>query len=372
LAGDPAHWPVKAVGYEEAAEKRRFETRDIAVRLGAVSPDRLFLNGFPARNPIAAFNPSILLDEEEGEVQAYIRILVGYYKYVSAVAEARIPLSDLESGSVSMNYYSANIVLPPGSRYDLWGVEDPRAYTLNGLRLVTYTGRTVGYFNREGKERTLPVTAVETNRGWRRALVHRATPSLSRSVVSNKDAFIIDTGDALWLAHRPSLTDGSNPVLLSLLPRNLVLDVLEGAARGVDGRLPVEVHTRADWEVMRPISCESKIGWSAPPIHLGGRDYLFLLHGVGKPMAAYRVFAAIVELNREEGPIVKAVTPYYIMGPREQYETFGDRPYTVFPCGLAERDGRLLISYGAADYMAAFALIGKDRLLSALDEGRIF
>ena len=84
------------------------------------------------------------------------------------------------------------------------------------------------------------------------------------------------------------------------------------------------------------------------------------------------MFAAEVEFTPGEGPVVRAVTPRYIMAPREPYEVYGDRPYTVFPCGAARIDDKLLVSYGAADYMVAFALIDVDELLAEIDRGRIF
>ena len=363
-------WPSKSAGFDEAPKLRRYETRDIARRLGVISPDRLFLNGFPARNPIALFNPAMLLEREDDEdtIILYPRIIVGYYKYVSAIVEARIPLSDVLSGTVNINYYSSNFVIQPSSRYDLWGAEDPRAYTIGGERLITYTGRTISYFEPGGGDRTLPVTAVETEAGWKKIIVHRPTTGLSRRVISNKNAYMLEHNGEIYFFHRPTLSDGSSILLASRLPSETVRKLI--AEPPGDGE-PSEVYAERDCQIMPPASFEKKLGWTAPPIHLRGNEYLFLLHGVGRRMEVYRVFAAIIELDPKEGPRIKAVTPRYIMEPRESYETFGDRPYTVFPCGLARIEDSLLVAYGAADYMVAFALIPLDELLSELDEGRL-
>ncbi len=370
LANMSTAWPSKALGFDEAPSVRRYETRDIARRLGVVSPDRLFINGFPARNPIALFNPAMLLEREDDEntIVLFPRIIVGYYKYVSAIVEARIPLSDILSGSVSINYYSSTIVIQPSSRYDLWGAEDPRAYTIAGKRLITYTGRTISYFEPGGGDRTLPVTAVEAGEGWRKIIVHRPTTGLSRRVISNKNAYMLEHEGEIYFFHRPTLSDGSNILLASRLPNETVKKLIREPPEEEE---PREVYAERDCQIMPPASFEKKLGWTAPPIHLGGNDYLFLLHGVGRRMEVYRVFAAIIELDPSEGPRIKAVTPTYIMEPRESYETFGDRPYTVFPCGLVRIDDSLLIAYGAADYMVAFALIPLDELLHELDKGRL-
>ncbi|RUM47967.1 MAG: glycosidase, partial [Hyperthermus sp.] len=54
------------------------------------------------------------------------------------------------------------------------------------------------------------------------------------------------------------------------------------------------------------------------------------------------------------------------------YEIYGDRPYTIFPCGLWQLNGKeALITYGAADYMAGIGLLNIDELKGLLDKGLI-
>jgi len=59
------------------------------------------------------------------------------------------------------------------------------------------------------------------------------------------------------------------------------------------------------------------------------------------------------------------------MEPRESYEVYGDRPFTVFPCGMCRLDDKLLISYGAADSAAGIGEIDLIRLMEILDSNRI-
>ncbi len=346
-----------ATGGSEAPRLRTYESRDIARRLGTITPERLFLNGFPVRNPVAAFNPGMLVDG--GYVALYPRIIVGYYKYVSAVVEARISLGDVLDGSVSLNSYSSTLALTPSTKYDLWGVEDPRAYRLGDRHYITYTGRTLGYFNAGGTDRTLPITAIRLEGGWVKLVVHKPPEWLEGRVSNDKNAFIVDRDGGLLLFHRPQLLDGSRMLLASeiqLPPAGSLAEVRPGRS----------------WIVMEPAGFEVKIGWGPPPVRVRGRDYLFLLHGVGRELQAYRVFASLIELSPGEGPVVKAVSRRYLMEPRESYELYGDRPYTVFPCGLELTRWGLLVSYGAADYVVGFALLDLDEVLGELDRGRIY
>ncbi len=350
---------IKAHGLDEATKLRRFDTKDLARRLGAISPDRIFINGFPARSPAAAFNPGLGLDGDY--LVLYPRIVVGYYKYVSAIVEVRIPLSDVVSGTASANVYASNLAVLPSTEYDFWGAEDPRVYRINDLEVMTYTGRTSRYFSSE-IERTLPITAVRIDGVWRRVIVHKPPPGLG-SVKTDKNAFLVETGGSLFLFHRPE-TGKRYQMLASKLPYK-VLSLLELPPSEPDSAVPL-----TSWEVIQRAAFEEKIGWATPPIPM--RDGLLVfLHGVDNRINAYRVFATLIEAGKD-GIVLKAVTPRYIMAPRENYEVYGDRPLTIFPCGAVEIDEGILVSYGAADYMIGLALIDVDDLLSELDLGRIY
>ncbi len=61
------------------------------------------------------------------------------------------------------------------------------------------------------------------------------------------------------------------------------------------------------------------------------------------------------------------------MEPRTIYERIGDRPYTIFPCGLwPVNKEEYLISYGAADYTCGIGLLRLNDLQAELDKGRIY
>jgi len=332
---------------------RENRTVDIVKRLCVITASRVHLKRYPVDNPVTTFNPSIIL--ENHDLIIYGRIVLGYFTYASAVAEIYVPLKDVYTNTYS-GHYTAEITVYPDNKFDMWGVEDPRVYDLEGKRLMTYCGRTVNYFNPTVRtERTLPVTAVLENGKWRKLCVFRMPEELRGFVISDKDAFIMKTKDGYKLFHRLHMRDERFYLVISDIPKN-VLNLEEFTEINVDNTsLALET-----------AEFEEKLGWATPPVKIG-KEYLVLLHGVDSEMKCYRVFAALLN-NKAE---IVAITPHYIMEPKEKYEVYGDRPFTVFPCGIQLVDDKLLISYGAADSAIALGEIDLTELLSVLDSNRI-
>ena len=347
----------KIDGYDEVEKARIFEIKDIGKRLGVISPERLFINGFPIRNPIAAFNPSIVRVGDD--VFLYPRVIVGYYKYVSAIVEARLQLQDILSGQVNLDYYSSSLAILPSTIYDLWGAEDPRTYMLDGRITMTYTGRTISYFAKDSVDKTLPITAYKDKDRWVKWLIHKPREEESDNIINDKNSFILKYNNRIFFFHRPQDKHRKYYLVISELPEPDMSEEL------------VEVVPIRDWLAMPPASFEEKIGWGTPPLDVGGHKFLFILHGVGKRLQAYRAFAALIDLGGKE-PVLDSVTPYYIMAPREPYEIYGDRPHIIFPGGAVRIDDEILISYGAADYMIAFAKINYTELMQLLDKHRFY
>lgn len=356
----------KAIGFEEASLVRRFETRDIVRRLGVIAPNRVYMNNYPISNPIAVFNAAIAVSGDDAMI--FARVIIGYYLYVSAIIAIPVPLEDIYSSSVNVNYYSGQPVIYPSTRYDVWGTEDPRVYEIDGELFMTYTGRTVNYFNPSiRKERTLPVTAVRRRNYhvWEKLHAYVLPPELRRHLISDKDSFLVKMGSQYLLFHRPHMDDEVFYLAVSRVP----LRSLEG---GGGQRDPIEVIVEDTQWIAPPAPFEDKIGWATPPVKLSENRVVALVHGVDRELNVYRLYAMQLRLD-SEGMVVEAVTPTYIMEPKKLYEIFGDRPYTIFPCGLWQVDeSRLLITYGAGDFMVGIGEIDLDELLGLLDRGRIF
>ncbi|MCD6410977.1 MAG: glycosidase, partial [Thermoplasmata archaeon] len=280
-------------------------------------------------------------------VHIYGRMVLGYFTYASVISEITMPIGDLKKLKDS---YSAKIEIYPDNKFDLWGVEDPRIYVMDGKKFITYCGRTVNYFNQSiWRERTLPITAVYENGRWRKLSVFRMPQEIRGFVISDKDAFLVKSKNGLKLFHRLHLKDDNYYLVISD-----VRDTLEG-----NGLKEVEV--KNTYLLMEPAEFEEKLGWGTPPIELG-EEYLLLIHAVDREMKSYKVFAVLLNGDLE----LIAVTPYYIMEPKEIYEIYGDRPYTIFPCGAQVVDDKLIVSYGAGDIAMAFGEIDLDELISLL------
>lgn len=339
-----------AENVEELSKVRENYTIDIAKRLTVITADRIHLKRFPVSNAITAFNPALLIDDDE--VCIYPRIVVGYYVYASAIAEIRLSLEDIYLDSAS--HYSANLVLYPSNKFDIWGVEDPRAVVIDGNVFITYCGRTVAYFDPHIRvERTLPVTAIREKHGWKKICVHRFPHPLRNAIVSDKDAFLLKTDEGLKLFHRPHTREERFYLAIS--------DIDE-----LDYESFRESNIRDTVVVMTEANFEEKVGWGTPPVEVDN-EYLFLLHGLERESKAYKVFAITMNKNLE----VTAVTPHYIMEPREVYEIYGDRPFVVFPCGASVVDDSLIVSYGCADFAIGICEFDLSELMSVLDRSRI-
>ncbi|MHC1579640.1 MAG: glycoside hydrolase family 130 protein [Candidatus Alkanophagales archaeon] len=334
---------------KEVSGRRRYKTRDIVRRVGVITADCVRLRSHPISRPLTIFNPAAVV--EDGTLVLYARITVGYFKYASAVVELRLNLSDIYGREPPISV--ADIVVYPSNRFDMWGVEDPRVCEVGGRRLMTYCGRTSHYFSSERSEKVLPVTAVMGDKGWEKVCVFRMPEGLRPFVVSDKDAFIAEM-KALMLFHRLHMTDGSFYLVVSPIPERVL--TLEG----------FEVVSLVDTFVaFDAADFESKLGWGAPPVRVG-KEFLLLLHGVDLD-GCYRVFAVLMNENAE----ITAVTPEYIMEPQEPYEIYGDRPFTVFPCGAATLDDTLIVSYGAGDSVIGIGEIDLSELMAILDSNRL-
>ncbi|MHA1617551.1 MAG: glycosidase [Candidatus Njordarchaeales archaeon] len=337
---------------ERIISLRRNETKDIIRRIGIVTGDRLQLLNFPINRPTVAFNASILLNGDLVEV--FARIILGYYTYASAIVSFVIPLEEISD--ISKSVFNARIIISPDNKYDIWGTEDPRATQIGNRKVLTYTGRTVNYFDPSIRvERTLPIIAVK-NKGdsWKKLAVVRLR---EMKIVSDKDAFLVDIDGRLVLFHRPHTYDHTEEFLCT---------VTEVSETIIQGEKIKEFLVNGTKVVLKAAPFEEKIGWGTPPIKVG-KEYLLFLHGVDQETKEYKVFAVLINRNLE----IVAVTPYYVMKPKEPYEKYGDRPLVVFPCGAVKIDDKVLISYGAADIAIGFGEIDLSEIMSILDKNRI-
>ncbi len=325
--------------------KRKYEVNDIVKRKIVISPENVRVENFPIKKPAAIFNPSLFL--ENGEMKMYARIIVGYYKYISAVAEVK----------ESEFFSKGRIVIFPDTEFDAMGAEDPRVYEFQRKILMTYTGRTHRYFECDALGKAIPVTAQKAEEEWKKICAMKFKKEIRENlrITSNKNAFFAEIGKEARFFHRAHDENGNFYLLISEFEEDFP-----------SGDRIKEVCIINPRQILLQEKFEDKVGWCSPPLKIG-KEYLFFLHAMESKLKSYRIFALVMDENLR----VTAITPYYIMAPKEVYEIYGDRSLTIFPCGALRVDEKILISYGAADSFACIGEINLDELLAILEKNRI-
>jgi len=340
-----------------ASRARQRRTVDMARRLLFIKPDQVRLSRGPTSRVQAVFNPGM---EVRGDTAIiYPRFVVGYYLYVSGIGRIEIPLSSILSGEAPRELAVDPVILPD-LWIDFWGAEDPRLSTAFDRKFLTYTGRTVNYYQESSiVGKTVPVVAEEVGGSW----VKRGYISFPERylllVRSDKNAFIVDMDGEYVVFHRPHEVSGRFSLSVGRI----------GKVPDVPGITAITL--KETWRLMEPASHEEKLGWSAPITRIKRDSYLVLLHSVDSWDLAYRVSAAIIRYPRSEPPVIESVTPFYIMEPSTIEERYGDRPMVVYPCGAIVVDDEVIIAYGAGDMAIGLASIDLSRLLEVLDNNRI-
>ncbi len=97
-----------------------------------------------------------------------------------------------------------------------------------------------------------------------------------------------------------------------------------------------------------------KIG-AGPPPFLGGADWVLIYHGVERMDERWTYRVGIAALHRDAPQNVVRAWPEWVFGPQEPYEFDAKGQGIVFPTGLIERDGNLMMYYGAGDRSVGLA-----------------
>lgn len=104
-----------------------------------------------------------------------------------------------------------------------------------------------------------------------------------------------------------------------------------------------------------------KIGGGAPPLKTS-EGWLIIYHGKSTD-SVYSLFCLLLDLDEPSKVIRRASTP--LLTPTEPYETKGFFPNVVFSNGIAEKDGKIFVYYGAADESVCLALTDTHSLLES-------
>jgi predicted GH43/DUF377 family glycosyl hydrolase len=228
--------------------------------------------------------------------------------------------------------------LGPDSRYESFGIEDPRITLLDGTYWINYTavsehGIATGLastkdfktYERHGVMFPPPnrdVTIFPQKIDGRYMALHRPMPEgLGQS--------------AIWTA--------SSPDMLSWGDHRLVATAREGM-----------------WD-------DVKVGGGAVPfrVHVDKRDaWLAIYHGVGRNPPTYSLGALLLDLYDPSKVIARSREP--ILRPEAPYEKEGFFGSVVFTCGALNEGDLVRIYYGAADDATAVADLSLQEILAGL------
>ena len=327
--------------------RREFKTVDIVKRIKFIYPDNIVIENYP-RKPVAIFNPGVIL---EGDVlKVYPRIQFDYYNYVSCIGYFELELSELESKG-SEKSITCRVVIYPTLREEYLGCEDPRIQKIGNDYMMFYTG--VSLVNQPPYlpmvrsfiwvKSHLCVAISKDGIHWKKLGYVKIEGKVPPH---DKDGFVLYKGGRYVLFHRP------------------IIDFKYYCWRGI---LDLETLDSTDNSIVfTPTEHEQRVGWSTPPVETNG-DYIVLVHAKCIDQR-YRIFACLIDGKTLE---IEAITPYYIMEPRELPEILGDTVHVVFPCGAVRLDNYLVITYGAGDWCIGIGKIELSELLHHVDKGVI-
>jgi len=220
----------------------------------------------------------------------------------------------------------------PVNETERYGIEDARVTPLDGLYYINYTA-----VSPDSWATALAATA-DFKRLDRKGLIFHP---------ENKDVAIFPekVGGKYCALHRPNNSGfGKASIWYAESP-----DLLHW------GNHQCIVRPReTQWE-------SSKIGGGAPPLRTR-EGWLVIYHGKGD-QSVYSLFCLLLDLEQPWKVIRRASAP--LLTPTEPYETAGFFPNVVFSNGVAVKDGRIFLYYGAADESSCVALTDLDSLLAS-------
>ncbi len=292
----------------------------------------------------AVFNPgAFLLD---GAVHLLYRgIAAGDESYLSQLGYAR------SEDGFHFERVLDRPVLEPKEPYDKWAIEDSRIVAIDGEIYVTYVAIDAPALTPSKLSRT----ALATTKDF--LMFERLGVITPRDDIDDRDTVLFPAkfGDNYAMLHRPQEVGPD-------------LSYQEWATGSPSSIWLAFSSSLADWEMGSPLMKPEqpwearKIGIGPPPLETEA-GWLLIYHGVDKGNV-YRTGLALLEL-KDPANVIRRLS-YPVLEPKEPYETTGDIPNVVFPCGAVIREGRLFVYYGGADMVCAVATADLDEVLDDL------
>jgi predicted GH43/DUF377 family glycosyl hydrolase len=290
------------------------------------------------------FNPGAAVDHASGRVVLLVRV------FEEVTRRSCLALA-LSSDGRRIDELWDRPAVSREAPYEEWGVEDPRITYLadEGRYAITYTA-----YSPAGPR----VCLITTEDLLAPDRYRRHGPRIAGD---NKNCVVFPekVGGRYVILHRP-------------MPRIVCARVVSLEAEWPETGVPLVGPRPATWR-------SSRVGAGAPPIRTD-IGWLFPFHGATaiEEGNVYSMGWCVLDLNNPEtvlyvsdAPALTPEAPYEIeVGtiPQVDPANFKTGVRVVFPQGLIERGGELLVYYGAADVSVAAASVEKPELLASLEE----
>ncbi|MBU4444900.1 glycosidase [bacterium] len=301
---------------------REPKTDDIFTKRYYIGPEDIFIENYLRSKPIAAFNPGALIIGEK--LFIFPRLIFDYYCYVSSIGEFSIDIEKVISGKIDK---------PLKTRINIWGdepwefgqgCEDPRVCMFNDNLYVLYTA----VDKRDGKKDLQALAELDLSLKVKRKGFFSVINGKESCTPLMKDSAFIDVKDNKSVVlTRPSL-DGINICWKAEAD-------LEKMTINENSFMPVLSYE--EWE--------HKVGWSTNTIKISADKYLVGWHAVLINDKSYRNGLAVVNGKGE-----LLATSNYILTPQGLNESYGDRSFVIFGCGLIKYKEQLIWVGGMSDY----------------------
>lgn len=290
-----------------------------------------------------AFNPGACIDHKSGRVVLLVRV------YEADVGRSSLALA-ISSDGEQIDEMTSVPAIGRVAPYEAWGVEDPRITWLasEGRYAITYTG-----YSPAGPR----VCLITTDDILAPERYVRHGPRIAGD---NKNCVIF-----------PEKVEGQYVILHRPMPRMVCVRV-----DALESEWPQEGTT-----VLGPIVDSwrsSRVGAGAPPV-LTAAGWLLPFHGATSVAEGniYSMGWCVLDADRPEtlryvsdAPALSPMAPYEIEVqsiPQVDMNNFITGVRVVFPQGLVELGGDLLVYYGAADVSIAGARVNKQALVEFIE-----
>jgi predicted GH43/DUF377 family glycosyl hydrolase len=289
-----------------------------------------------------AFNPGAVVDRRTDRVVILFRV------FAEETGRSCLGLA-LSNDGVTVDEVWDRPAATPDAPYEEWGVEDARITYLagEGRYAITYTG-----YSPQGPR----VCLITTDDILDTARYRRHGPRIAGDD-KNSVLFPEKVGGRYAILHRP-------------MPRVFFAQVDSLEADWPHG-VPILGPRAGTWR-------GSRVGAGAPPMRTR-IGWLFPFHGATAVEDGNVYSMGWCVLDADDPRRVRYVSPTPALSPRASYEihleampqvdmsNFRTGVRVVFPQGMVERGGDLIVYYGAADRCVAAARVATHALLDALE-----